>query len=86
MNNNRLVVNISTADKNRIISKAERAGMNPSQYVRSVLLDEQIPDSNGIKQKTMSYVCHLLKELQLLDGGKNGKLIEEISELCRLLK
>ena len=85
MNNRvRLVVYMTREENQSLENHAEKAGMNRSQYARSKLLGEPVREDSAFRQQTMSYLCHLLKELEL--GGDNPNIIKEVSELCHLLK
>lgn len=83
-NKTRLVVYMTQEESQGLESQAKRAGMNRSQYARSKLLGESVREDNVFRQKTMSYLCHLLKELQI--GDHNPNIIKELSEICHSLK
>ncbi len=80
----RLVVCMTRKESQGLESQAKRAGMNRSQYTRSKLLEEPAREDNVFRQKTMSYLCHLLKELEI--GDHNPNIIKELSGICHSLK
>lgn len=82
----RIVVYVSESELFELEKRATLAGMTLSQYLKCTGLGQPIRMNNGVIQRAVEYICHLLREVQLLGGKGCEKIIEEACEVCRSLK
>lgn len=82
----RIVIYVSEPEMFELEKRATLAGMTLSQYLKCTALGQPVKMNNGLIQRTMEYICHLLREVQIMGGKGCEKIIEEACEVCRSLK